>query len=657
MIRVSGLHELLDAKAPSTAPDGLSASEQMAQIRALVLRLTETAASLWIHDLALELARQQIIVRSFAELDVEQRQWAKAYFRRAVFPVLTPLAVDPVHPFPFLSNLSLSLAVEAENPSTRERRFARIKVPESLPRFVPLEPTSEARRAATEYVALEQLIAGNLGDLFPGMNVLGCYPFRVTRDMDLEILEEEAADLLETVDREIRKRRFGAAVRLEVSPGIPERIRQLLLEKLEIDQDDVYETPGLLGLSGLASLAQLPRPELHDPPLVSRVPADLGELGDPFAVIRQSDLFLHHPYEAFTPVLVFLRRAAEDPNVLAIKMTLYRAGSSSEVVRALMRAAETGKQVAVSIELKARFDEENNIGWARALERAGVHVFYGAAGLKTHAKVLLVVRREGLELRRYVHLSTGNYNAATARFYSDTALFTVDPEIGEDASELFNALSGFSTVFGYRKLAVAPNNLRATLTEHVREQANRARAGKRARIFAKLNALVDPEMIRELYRASRAGVEIELIVRGVCCLRPGLPGVSERIVVRSLIGRFLEHERVFAFGPEGEEEFFLSSADWMPRNLDRRVEVLFPVTSPAVCESIRNECFVPVELDNQRVYEMRSDASYVRRRPEEGQPPIDAQLRTWGIVTRGSAGSANGSVLPKVTPSAALSAP
>jgi polyphosphate kinase len=391
---------------------------------------------------------------------------------------------------------------------------------------------------------------------------------------------------------------------------------------------------------------------------VSRVPTEFTELGDPFATIRQGDVFLHHPYEAFTPVLVFLRRAAEDPNVLAIKMTLYRAGSNSEAVRLLMRAAENGKQVAVSIELKARFDEENNIGWARALERAGVHVFYGAAGLKTHAKVLLVVRREGAELRRYVHLSTGNYNATTARFYSDAALMTVDPDIGEDASELFNALSGFSTTFGYRKLAVAPVTLRKTIVARVREQTARARAGQPARIFAKLNALVDPELIRELYAASRAGVEVDLVVRGVCCLRPGVPGVSERIRVRSLIGRFLEHERVFLFGPEGEEDFFLSSADWMPRNLDRRVEVLFPVTNEAVRTRIRNECLLPLELDNQRVYEMAADGTYRRRRPAEGEPPIDAQLRTWGIVSKAVASGSNGNGAPasSAAPSVALGA-
>jgi len=548
-----------------------------------------------------------------------------------------------------LSNLSLSLAVEAENPLTMERRFARIKVPESLPRFVLLgshaDETPRATEGAADYVALEELIAGNLADLFPGVNIVGCYPFRVTRDMDLDILEDEAADLLATIDRELRKRRFGAAVRLELSPGVPDRIRKLFMEKLEIDEEDVYETAGLLGLSGLMALAQIPRADLHDAPLVPRVPHELSEQSDPFAAIRQGDILLHHPYEAFTPVLTFLRRAAEDPNVLAIKMTLYRAGSNSEAVKALMRAAENGKQVAVSIELKARFDEENNIGWARALERAGVHVFYGAAGLKTHAKVLLVVRREGAELRRYVHLSTGNYNATTARFYTDTGLFTIDADIGEDASELFNSLSGFSTSFGYRKLAVAPVTLRTTVLAQVREQAERARVGKPARIFAKLNALVDPEMIRELYKASRAGVSIELIVRGVCCLRPGLPGISERIRVCSLLGRFLEHERVFLFGPEGEEEFFLSSADWMPRNLDRRVEVLFPVTSEAIRARIRNECLLPLELDNLRVYEMSPDGTYHRRVPGEQQAPIDAQLRTWGIVAK-AASNGSTSVLP-----------
>jgi len=645
MIRVSGLHEQLEASVPSLAPDGLSAVEQLRRIRVLVSDLTETAADLWSRELLPSLHQNGICVQAWSELSDAERTWARAHFRRAVFPVLTPLAVDPVHPFPFLSNLSLSLAVEAENPQTGERRFARVKVPESLPRFIALAAeTADQERSEGSYVALEELIAANLGELFPGLKIIGVYPFRVTRDMDLEILEEEAADLLALVDREIRKRRFGAAVRLELAPGAPARVRRLLLEKLEIDEDDVYETRGPIGLSGLHALASLPRPELHDTPLPARVAAELSEGADPFAAIRKADVCLHHPYEAFTPVLTFLRVAAEDPNVLAIKMTLYRAGSNSETVRLLMRAAENGKQVAVSIELKARFDEENNIAWARSLERAEVHVFFGAAGLKTHAKVLLVVRREGAELRRYVHLSTGNYNATTARFYTDLALMTADPEIGEDASELFNSLSGFSTTFGYRKLAVAPVTLRRTVTDHVREQAELARTGRPARIFAKLNALVDPDMIRELYRAARAGVEIDLVVRGICCLRPGLPGISDRIRVRSLVGRFLEHERVFAFGPEGEEAFFLSSADWMPRNLDRRVEVLFPIANEAIRTRIRNECLLPLELDNQRVYEMHADGRYVRRQSEAGQALIDAQLRTWGIVAKSNNIATNGAV-------------
>jgi polyphosphate kinase len=649
MIRVSGLHEQLESRVPSTAADGLSPTEQLARIRTKVLELNETASSLWLSELVPALGENGIHVRAFADLSPSQRRAATAYFRRSVFPVLTPLAVDPNHPFPFLSNLSLSLAVEVENPHTLERRFARVKVPESLPRFVAVEP-AESASGVEEYVSLEQLIAGNLADLFPGTRILGAYPFRVTRDMDLDILEEEAADLLSLVDREIRKRRFGAAVRLEVAPSVPPHIRRLLLQKLEIDEEDLYEARSLLGLSGLMGLAQLARADLHDAPLSIRVPPELDERADLFATISRGDVLLHHPYDSFTPVLELLRRAAEDPNVLAIKVTLYRAGSNSDAVRALIRAAENGKQVAVSIELKARFDEENNIGWARALERAGVHVFYGAAGLKTHAKILLVVRREGAELRRYVHLSTGNYNATTARFYTDTALLTADPAIGEDASELFNALSGFSTSFGYRKLAVAPVTLRKVLLGKIAEQIARAQAKKRGRIFAKLNSVVDPELIRNLYGASAAGVLVDLVVRGICCLRPGVPGVSENIRVRSLLGRFLEHERVFIFGPENEEEFFLASADWMPRNFDRRVEILFPVTSEAIRARIRQECLVPLELDNTRIYEMRPDGSYAKRRPSEGAPAVDAQLHAWSSVSNHGVRSANGASVARPDP-------
>ena len=638
MIRVAGLHEQLEAAVVEKTADGLTVKEQLAEIRAIVQTQVAIASARFASDLSPALAANGIHVHRWDTLDAPGKERARSYFDESVYPLLTPLAVDPVHPFPFVSNLSLSLAVEAVDPETRERKFARVKVPESLPRFVSLDlpdaslgsNASSGDAAKLDLIPLEELIAHNLDTLFPGMEILGCHPFRVTRDMDLEILEDEADDLLAVVDREIGRRRFGAAVRLELGPAVPARIRGLLLRKLEIEEDDLYESPSPLGLAALSAIAFLPRSDLRDPPLAAQTPSAWSDHRDPFAAISAGDILLHHPYDAFAPVLDFLRCAADDPNVLAIKMTLYRAGSSSETVRALVRAAEKGKQVAVSIELKARFDEENNVGWARALERAGVHVFYGAAGLKTHAKALLVVRREGARLRRYVHLSTGNYNASTAKIYTDTGLFTADEAIGEDASQLFNALSGFSRNARYRKLAVAPVTLRRTLLEKIEAQAARCLEGKRGYIFAKLNALVDTAIIRALYGASQAGVTIDLVVRGVCCLRPGIPGVSDHIRVRSLIGRFLEHERVFVFGPPGDDEVYLASADWMPRNLDRRVEVLFPITSEAIREQIRRECLSPIEVDNSRVYEMQADGSYQKRMPARGEAEIDAQV----IVSR-----------------------
>jgi polyphosphate kinase len=403
---------------------------------------------------------------------------------------------------------------------------------------------------------------------------------------------------------------------------------------LEIDDEDIYESAGPLGLRALMTIAQLARPELRDPPFVPRVPPDLGDNDDPFAVVRARDVLLHHPYDSFSPVLDFLRRAADDPQVLAIKMTLYRAGSTADAVRALVRAAENGKQVAVSIEIKARFDEENNIAWARQLERAGAHVFFGHAVSKTHAKVVLVVRQENDGLHRYVHIATGNYNASTARLYTDFGLLTADAQIGEDVSELFNSLSGFSKKPRYRRLAVAPISLADTLLAKINEQAERARAGRPARIFAKLNSLVDMRVIQALYRASMAGVSIDMCVRGICCLRPGIPGVSENIRVVSIMGRFLEHERVFVFGAPGEEEFFLSSADWMPRNLHRRVEVLFPVDSKPLREQIRQEAIEPMMADNDHAYEMDSNGDYKRRTAPAGQAPRSAQSEVLDRVLR-----------------------
>jgi len=639
MIRVAGLHEQLEAALIDTTPDGMSPREQLTRIGQIVRQQGEVAAKLLADDLLPALATHGIGIRHWRDLESAVQNAARMYFRRAVFPVLTPLVVDPGHPFPFLSNLSLSLAVEASDPDSKERRFARVKVPESLPRFVPVAcfEAEGVRGGATDFLPLEQLIAANLDDLFPGMEILGCHPFRVTRDMDIDILNDEAHDLLSIVDREVRRRRFGACVRLEVDAGIPERIRKLLVQKLEIDEEDVYAWSTPLGLGSLTAIAFLNRPDLRDAPFVSRAPAELAEAADPFEIIRQRDLLLHHPYDSFSLVLDVIRRAAVDPQVLAIKMTLYRAGSNSEVVKALVQAAENGKQVAISIEIKARFDEANNIAWARTLERAGAHVFFGHVASKTHAKVALIVRQETDGLRRYVHLSTGNYNAATARVYTDVGLLTANPDIGQDASELFNGLSGFSKAGRYRRLAVAPLGMMKAVIARIDEQATRAQAGGKGYIFAKLNALVDVRVIQALYRASQAGATIDLCVRGICCLRPGLPGVSDNIRVFSIVGRFLEHERLFQFGVTGEEQMFLSSADWMPRNLLRRVEVMFPVDAPALREQLRQESVEPALADNSRAYDMRADGTYVRRTPPAAQAPRVAQVmvleRTVGVAT------------------------
>jgi polyphosphate kinase len=633
MIRVAGLHEQLDVHVGKPA-DGGEVRDVLAHIRKLTQRQLDEATQFFHELLVPELAASRIRVRAFDQLSADEQAWARAYFRASVFPVLTPLGVDPVHPFPFLSNLSLSLAVELHDPTLPggEHRFARVKVPEILPRFVRIG--SGGTDEAPDFIVLEDLIANNLDELFPGLEVRGCHPFRVTRDMDLDVVDEEVDDLLLAVDQGVRQRRFGAAVRLEVSPRLPPHIRQLLLEKLEIEADDLYESTAPLGLSCLFQLASLPRMELRDVPLTQRVPASWIEKTDPFSPIRAGDLCLHHPYDSFAPVLELLSFAAIDPGVLAIKMTLYRAGSNAEAMRALVRAAENGKQVAVSIELKARFDEVNNIAWARALERAGAHVFYSAADVKTHAKALLIVRREGSDLRRYVHLSTGNYNAATARLYTDVALMTCDPKIGEDVSELFNSLSGFAAAPRYGVLSVAPITLRPKILALIAEQARRAKSGGRGRIFAKLNALVDPEVIRALYRASCDGVQIDLLVRGACGLRPGIAGVSDNIRVRSMLGRFLEHERVFVFGDDGEEDLYLASADWMPRNLDRRVELLFPITSDAIRRQVLEECVWPFQNDHCGAYEMRADGSYERLPSDPTEPIPDAQEDVMSLTAK-----------------------
>ncbi len=622
MIRVSGLHEQLEASVAERSADGLSAQEQLRLVREIVEHDAAAAMSLLRNELQPKLAESGVRILQWDEVDAERKKELCAYFENVVFPVLTPLAFDPAHPFPFVSNLSLSLAVELADRKDKKPAFARVKVPASLSRFVPV-PGAGAK--ALEFVLLEKVIEANLDRLFPGMEILGASAFRVTRDADIEIREDEAGDLLRSMTDNLRRRRFGAAIRLEVEDRCPERVRELLRTQLELDPPDVYEVAGPLGAADFMSIMKLDIPGLKDAPFL---PASRSLFDPPagvFDAIRKGDILLHHPYDAFDPVLHFLEAAADDPDVLAIKMTLYRVGADSPIVAALARAAENGKQVAVLVELKARFDEENNIQWARSLERAGVHVAYGVGGLKTHAKIALVVRREGTTMRRYVHVGTGNYNRLTARIYTDVGLFTSRADFGHDASELFNFLTGFSKKTKYRRLAVAPFALHDRVMALIDREAEKARAGKPSAIVAKLNALVDPTVIRALYKASQAGVPIDLSVRGICCLRPGVAGVSEGIRVSSVVGRFLEHSRVFAFGAGDEEEIYISSADWMPRNFYRRVELMTPILDEKAKEKLRQEILEPIRSDNCRARDLQSDGTYLRRHPSSGEASVDTQ--------------------------------
>jgi polyphosphate kinase len=623
MIRVSGLHEQLEAAVTDRSADGLSPQEQLRLIAETVRADAGLAVETLTRDVLPKLREEGVRLLSWDELEAARRKDLTSYFDSVVFPVLTPLAFDPAHPFPFLSNLSLSLAVELSERDDEKPFFARVKVPPSLPRLLPVPGADEGRN---DFLFLEDLIDAHLSSLFPGMKIRGSSAFRVTRDADLDLREEEAGDLLRVVAENVRQRRFGAAIRLEVAARCPATVSDLLKTQLELDAEDVYEIDGPLGVSDLLSLLKLDRPRLKDPDFL---PASRGFFSDPeagFEAIRQKDVLLHHPYDSFDPVQRFLEASAEDPDVLAIKTTLYRTGTDSPIVAALARAAENGKQVAVLVELQARFDEEKNIAWARSLERAGVHVAYGVEGLKTHAKIALVVRREGNTMRRYVHLGTGNYNRVTSRIYTDVGLFTARAEFGHDASELFNFLTGFSRRTKYRRLTVAPFSLHERVVGLIDREAEKARLGEPCGITAKMNALVDPKVIRALYRASGAGVPIQLAVRGICCLRPGIPGISENIRVSSVVGRFLEHSRAFAFGAGDEQEVFISSADWMPRNFFRRVELMIPILDREAREKIRQEIFEPVALDNSRARDLQSDGVYVRRTPPAGALPFDAQL-------------------------------
>ncbi len=629
MIRVSGIKQQISAGVQKQSPDGLTPTEQLAAVRRALLPALEEERNLLLNDLLPSLRGQGVHLYGYRELNKRQREWVRDYFQRQVFPVLTPLAFDSSRPFPFISNLSLNLAVVIQDREKGEL-FARVKVPEVLPRLVALPPDLcdlpsdlPAGRQAC-FVWLEQVIAAHLGALFPGVQVVESYPFRVTRNADMEIEEDEADDLLETIEQGVRQRRFGEVVRLTVDSSMPERIANLLLTNLKIDPNDLYTVRGPLGLADLMALTRLDRPDLKDHPHVPVLPVALRGGADIFEVIRAGDILLHHPYHSFSPVIDFINAAAEDDQVLAIKQTLYRVGSNSPIVKALMHAREQGKQVTAVVELKARFDEENNIIWARAMEAAGVHVVYGLVGLKVHAKLALVVRQEQEGIRCYAHLGTGNYNAGTARVYTDLGLLTCDEEITADVVELFNALTAYGRLDSYRKLLVAPVTMRRRLLELIEREIGHQAITGNGRLIFKMNALVDLEMIDALYRASQAGVRVDLIIRGMCGLRPGVLGMSENIHVRSIVGPFLEHHRIYYFHNGGAADLYLGSADLMERNLDRRVEELFPLEDPALARFVRENLLELYLRDNTRARVLRPDGSYVRLTPL-GDEPVDSQ--------------------------------
>jgi len=642
MVRVAGVRRQVAAGLGRTGRDGLSPAELLDRIDVDVRAMLAEQQRLLEEEVLPELARHGVRLLGIDELDADERRAVDAFFDAQVFPVLTPLAVDPGHPFPYISNLSLSLAVELREVESGEEHFARVKVPKSLPRWVPVRPL--------QFLPLEVLIGAHLGRLFPGMAITGHHAFRITRFSDLEIAPtEEPEDLLAMIEEQVFQRRFGEVVRLEVQRGMPAQLRTLLLEELRETEDpemapltgrEVHEPGRLLDLGDLMTLAVLDLPELRDAPFVPVTPPELRDGRTVFDVLRERDLLVHHPFDSFpSTVERFLDEASRDEHVLAIKMTLYRTSGDTAVVRALTEAAQAGKQVAVLVELQARFDESNNITWARTLESFGVHVAYGLPGMKTHAKVLLVVRREPDGIRRYVHIGTGNYNSKTARTYTDFGLLTCHEEIGADVSELFNMLTGFSRQRAYRQLLVAPVTLREQLLALIEREAANAREGRQARIVAKMNALVDGQVIDALCDASRAGVEMDLLVRGICCLRPGVPGESERIRVVSVIGRFLEHTRLWRFENGGAPAYWLGSADWMPRNLDRRVEAMVPILDRSL--HARLEAMLDVYLtDNRQAWDLQADGTWVQRHAggDEERASHRRLLRdSWGQPRAGGA--------------------
>jgi polyphosphate kinase len=645
MVRVAALKEQVEAHVSKLPPDGRTPEEQLDLISLQLRPMVTQQHRHFEQALRPQLAAKGIYLLDYMDLNQEQRLYMQRFFEEQIFPVLTPLAVDPGHPFPYISNLSLNLAVVVKDSETQEEHFARVKVPNVLPRFIPLPPDlrvhQKGRPAVWTGIPLEQAIAHNLEFLFPGMNIQEYYPFRITRNSDLDVDDDDAEDLLQAIEQELRRRRLGGSVvRMEIQASTPESVRETLMREMGLTERDVYEIEGLIGMKDLMSFMELPVPSLKDnswmpvvPPRLRRInetdaDSNLLEIEDGedfFSVLRRGDLLVHHPYYSFpATVQQFIMQAAHDPDVLTIKMTLYRTSGDSPIVSALISAAENGKQVAVLVEIKARFDEENNINWARKLEKAGVHVVYGLVGLKTHTKVVLVVRHEEEQIRRYVHIGTGNYNPKTARIYTDVGLLSCREDLGADLTDLFNYLTGYSRQQSYRKLLVAPVNLRDRLLMLIHREIEHAKNGDQGRIVAKMNALVDQPLIMALYEASQAGVKIDLIVRGICCLRPGVKGVSENIRVISIVSRFLEHSRIFYFHNQGNEEIFIGSADWMPRNLDRRVEAVTPVEDPDLSKDLQ-EILGIMLADNRHAWELQPDGHYTQRRPTPGSGEQSSQ--------------------------------
>jgi polyphosphate kinase len=623
MIRVSGLKQQMEAEMPIISLDGMSPAEQLLAIATKLIPLIELQMSCLKEKILPELANAGIRIIAYDQLNSNERTEVDTYYHENIFPVLTPLAVDPSHPFPYISNLSLNLAVFVVGPDDEEMppRFARIKVPPVIPRLIPIATTT-----GHKFVFLEQVISANINSLFPEMNIIACHPFRTTRNAEIEIEEDEADDLLKTVEQQLRQRRFGSCVRLEVDTTMPSVMVTYLRREVDLEETDVFIVDGPLHVPDLLALYKLDYPQLKDRGFTPAIPAALANEENIFDVLRRQDILLHHPYDSFSPVVDFIQAAAVDPKVLAIKQTLYRTSGDSPIVSALIAASEAGKQVAVIVELKARFDEENNIIWARKMERSGVHVVYGLLGVKTHCKVALVVRQEEGNIRRYVHFSTGNYNPTTAKIYTDIGLLTSNAQIGADVSELFNFLTGYSRQRNYRKLMVAPIHLRERMVGLIEREIEHHRSGRPSRIIIKINSLTDTKIIRTLYEASQAGISISLIVRGVCCLRPAIVGLSDNICVISIVGRFLEHSRIFYFANGGQEEIYVGSADWMQRNLDRRIELIFPVEDEKLKQRLKNEILEISLMDNVGARRLLADGSYERLQPKSNEPTINSQM-------------------------------